>query len=269
MSDVDNAKRRVFLEVCHRIYRKGFAAANDGNVSCRWSDNFLTTPTGLCKGDLKNDDLIIVDSQGNIVEGKLKPSSELPMHLAIYRLRPDVQAVVHAHPPYCTGFATAGIPLEQCVLPEIVMTLGSVPLTRYGTPSTEEIPSAISEVITKSDAVLLANHGAVTVGKDLMNAYYKLERIEHFAHILFIARQLGGEVRLSPEQVSKLYELRRESGAAGLNAGCITCNTLFSDECGVQGCALKKDDDAGSGGGDDLNSIIQAARNIFNNKRRD
>lgn len=264
MADDQYSLHRAFLDVCHRIYQKGFAAANDGNVSCRWGEHFLATPTGLCKGDVKNDDLIVVDQEGNVVEGKLRPSSELPMHLAIYRLRPDVQAVVHAHPPYCTGFAVAGMPLESCVLPEIVMTIGSVPLTSYGTPSTEEVPRAISEVITRSDALLLANHGAVTVGSDLMNAYYKMERIEHFAHILFIARQLGGEVQLSPEQVDKLYQLRSQSGAPDLNAGCWTCERLFSDECGSEGCPIERTTGDKMKPADDLDNIVKAARGIFN-----
>jgi len=230
--------RRAFLEVCHRIYAKGFAAANDGNVSYRVGDNFLATPTGFCKGDLRNDDLIIIDREGKVVEGKYKPSSELPMHLEIYRQRPDVNAVVHAHPPYCTGFATAGIPLDRCVLPEVVMTIGSVPLTRYGTPSTEEIPQAIREVIKTCDALLLANHGAVTVSDNLLDAYFKMERIEHYAHILFIARQLGGEIQLSPEQVTRLYELRRKSPQRGLNPGCFTCEQYFNGECSMESCPL-------------------------------
>ena len=223
--------RRKFLDVCHRIYEKGFAAANDGNVSVRLENGrFLATPTGFCKGDLTNDDLIIIDEKGKQVEGKNKPSSEMPMHLAAYRMRPDIGAVVHAHPPYCTGFATAGIPLDRCVLPEIVTTIGSVPLTEYGTPSTEEVPDAIGKYIKQCDALLLANHGAVTVDADLMSAYYKMERIEHFAHILFIARQLGGEVPLSREQVEKLYQLGG-TGVSGMNPGCRVNGLVSSETC--------------------------------------
>ena len=254
--------RSVFLEVCRRIYDKGFAAANDGNVSCRVGENFLATPTGFCKGDLRSEHLIIVDSKGNVVEGKFKPSSELPMHLAIYRLRKDVQAVVHAHPPYCTGFATAGQPLESCVLPEVVMTIGSVPLTSYGTPSTEEVPQAVSGVIKTCDALLLANHGAVTVGEGLMEAYYKMERIEHYAHILFIARQLGGEVPLTTEQVEKLYRLREESSAAGLNAGCWTCDRLFGGECGPEGCPIGRIPGKTPSQPEEYSKIVKSAKKI-------
>ena len=254
--------RRTFLDVCHRIYYKGFAAANDGNISCRIDEHFLATPTGFCKGDLKNDHLITIDKNGNLLEGKYKPSSELPMHMEIYRQRPDVQAVVHAHPPYCTGFATAGIPLNECVLPEVVMTVGSIPLTRYGAPSTEEIPNAIKDVIKSCDAMLLANHGAVTVGDDLMDAYYKMERIEHYAHILFIARQMGGEIRLKPEQVSQLYQLRQQSSMRGLNPGCYTCDTYFGGDCGPEGCKL--DDMPGQPKDvDDFVKVVKEAKKHF------
>ena len=236
--EISSSVIRDFLEVCHRIYLKGFAASNDGNVSYRLEGGILATPTGLCKGDLRASDLIVIDKEGKVLEGRLRPSSEIPMHLAIYRLRPDVNCVVHAHPPYCTGFAVAGIPLDRCVLPEIVTTIGSIPLTSYGTPSTEEVPQAVSEVIRTCDALLLANHGAVTVGEGLMETYYKMERIEHYAHILFIARQLGGEIQLTSEQVRKLYELPEGVSAAAKSAGCWTCDRLFGGECGVEGCKL-------------------------------
>ncbi len=257
--------RRQFLDVCHRIYSKGFAASNDGNVTVRLEgDRFLATPTGFCKGDLSNADLIVIDDKGAVLEGKHQPSSELPMHLAIYRIRPDVNAVVHAHPPYCTGFAAAGMPLDRCVLPEVVMTIGSVPLTSYGTPSTEEVPRAVGEVIKRCDALLLANHGAVTVSGDLMAAYYKMERIEHYAHILFIARQLGGEVALSPEQVEKLYRLREGGGGMDLNAGCWSCDKLFGDECPTGECELKQGSEGVSqvSAGEDFDAVVRAARNI-------
>jgi L-fuculose-phosphate aldolase len=256
--------RRQFLEVCHRIYSKGFAASNDGNVSCRVGDNFLTTPTGFCKGDLQNQHLIIVDKTSKVVEGKYQPSSELPMHLAIYRLRPDVNSVVHAHPPYCTGFATAGIPLDRCVLPEVIMTIGSIPLTSYGTPSTEEVPQAVSKVIKSCDALLLANHGAVTVGDDLMATYYKMERIEHYAHILYIARQLGGEIVLSPEQVEKLYRLRSGYSGGGLNAGCWTCDRLFGGECPPEGCPIQAKQVAREEGVEDWRKIVDKAKKMIN-----
>ncbi len=220
------------LDVCHRLHRAGMVAANDGNVSAACDDgNLITSVTNVSKGAMTARHVVKVDRQGNPLEEGKKPSSELPMHLAIYRDRPDIKAVVHAHPPYATGFAAAGLALDKCVLPEIVMTLGSIPLAEYGTPSTEEVPEAVSKWIGQADAVLLANHGAVTVGRTLMEAFYRMERIEHYAKICFIARQLGGERVLSPEEVDKIYRLREEAGVSDRNPGCWTCDTLIAGSC--------------------------------------
>ena len=136
--------------------------------------------------------IIKVNMDGEVLSGDLKPSSELKMHLRVYKERPDVRSVIHAHPPTATGFAVAGIPLVRCILPEVIISLGSIPIAEYGTPSTEEIPDAIMKYLTDCDAVLLANHGALTVGTDLFNAYFKMETLEHFAKISLVARQLGG-----------------------------------------------------------------------------
>jgi L-fuculose-phosphate aldolase len=220
------------LDVCHRLHRAGMVAANDGNVSARCDDgNIITSVTNVSKGAMTARHVVRVSREGVPLEDDKKPSSELPMHLAIYQDRPDVRAVVHAHPPYATGFAAAGLALDKCVLPEIVMTLGSIPIAEYGTPSTEEVPDAVSKWIGKTDAVLLANHGAVTVGSSLMEAFYRMERIEHYARICFIARQLGGERVLSPEEVAKIYRLRDEAGMTDRNPGCWTCDTLIPGSC--------------------------------------
>ncbi len=220
------------LDICHRLHRSGMVAANDGNVSVVCDDgDILTSVTNVSKGAMTAKDVVKVNRQGVPLEDGKKPSSELPMHLAIYRDRPDVRAVVHAHPPYATGFAAAGLALDKCVLPEIVMTLGSIPLAEYGTPSTEEVPEAVSRWIGRADAVLLANHGAVTVGSTLSEAWYRMERIEHYAKICFIARQLGGERVLTPEEVEKIYRLREEAGVTDRNPGCWTCDTLLPGSC--------------------------------------
>jgi L-fuculose-phosphate aldolase len=220
------------LDVCHRLHTAGMVAANDGNVSARCEDgHLLTSVTNVSKGAMTARQVVKVDLQGKPLEEGKKPSSELPMHLAIYRDRPDVKAVVHAHPVYATGFAAAGLALDQCILPEIVMTLGSVPLADYGTPSTEEVPEAVSRWIGQADAVLLSNHGAVTVGASLLEAYYKMERIEHYAKICFIARQLGGARLLTPEEVNKLYRLREASGQTLPNPGCWSCDQLIGGSC--------------------------------------
>ena len=138
---------------------------------------------------------------GNKVSGMLRPSSEIGMHLFLYRERPDIKAVVHAHPPTATGFSVAGIPLTECVLPEVIITLGSVPIAKYGTPGGPEISEPIRQYVKNYDAYLLENHGATTVGSDVMNAYFKMETLEHAARILFVARQLGGVNVLDREQV--------------------------------------------------------------------
>lgn len=207
--------RKEIVEVCRHIYEKGFVAANDGNVSVLLEDGrVLITPTGVSKGFINPEDLAVVNLDGEVLSEEHRPSSELPMHLYIYKNRPDVRAVVHAHPLYSTGFAVAGIPLDKNVLAEVVLTLGAVPLVEYGTPSTDELPTAMGEYIRRADAFLLANHGVVTIGRNLLETFWKLERVEHFAQISFIARLLGGERLLSREEVEKLTQLRRKLGLA-------------------------------------------------------
>jgi L-fuculose-phosphate aldolase len=219
--------RRQICEGGRRMYEKGFVAANDGNLSVRLdAGSVLTTPTGVSKGFMTAESMVVVALDGRpLSDGK--PSSEIPMHLFIYRERPEVQAVVHAHPLHATGFATAGLSLEDCVAAEIILTIGSIPLAQYGTPSTPKLPDTLRPYIRHHDAFLLANHGAVTVGKDLWEAYYKMERLEHYAHIIFISRQLGGEKILPKTDVEELLSLRGKFGLTGLNPGCSTCK----DDC--------------------------------------
>jgi L-fuculose-phosphate aldolase len=154
------------------------------------------------------------------------------MNLFIYKERPDVSAIVHAHPPYATGFATAGLALDKCVLAEVIVTIGTIPLAEYGTPSTEELPNSLRPFVRSCDAFLMANHGVVTVGKDLMDAYFKMERVEHYAQILFVARALGGERILPKTAVEKLYDLREKYGATNVNPGCYACY----DDCLGETC---------------------------------
>jgi L-fuculose-phosphate aldolase len=200
------------VDVCHRIYDKGFVSATDGNVSARLENgNILATPTAMNKGMVRPDDLVIVDSAGNLVSGLKRPSTELLMHLYIYRARPDVQAVVHAHPPHATGFATARVPLTECLFPEVIVGLGAIPLASYATPSTEEVVESIAPFVQNADAILLANHGVVTYGADLLDAYFKMEKVEHAAHITLVARLLGGEKPLSESDIEKLRKTSAES----------------------------------------------------------
>lgn len=210
--------KKQILDVGRRIYNRGFVAANDGNISVKVSDNeYLCTPTGVSKGFMTMDMICKVDGDGKVLSanGPYRPSSEIKMHLRVYKLRPDVKSVVHAHPPYATSFAIAGIPLTQPIMPEAVITLGCVPIAPYGTPSTNEIPDAVEPYLEHFDAVLLENHGALSFGDSLINAYYKMESLEFYAQLLAISKQLGGPQELSDSQVQRLYEIRRKLGMTG------------------------------------------------------
>jgi L-fuculose-phosphate aldolase len=188
-----------------RLDRLGFVPATDGNLSVRVAqDRLLVTPSGRPKGDLGEEELLVTDLDGRVVEGSGLPSSELPMHLAVYRRRPDVGAVVHAHPPTASGFSVAGVELTLPLLPEILLTVGPVPLTRYATPGTEEIPLSLAPFLDRHDAFLLANHGVLTLGKDLPEALHRMERVEHLARVALVARLLGGARELTAEQISSL-----------------------------------------------------------------
>lgn len=212
---VEERTRAEIVEVGRRLHGRSYVASNDGNVSVRLDgDRLLTTPKGVSKGFMTPDMIVTTDLQGRKIAGDRGPSSELLMHLAVYRNRPDVRAVVHAHPPAATGFAVAGVPLDRAVLAEVVTTLGSIPIADYGTPSTPELAEAVQKYIKAHDGLLLANHGALTVAGDLFAAYYKMETIEHFARISLVARLLGGERVLSREEVMRLQGLRGMYGIA-------------------------------------------------------
>jgi len=207
--------RADIVEAGRRLYMRGFVASNDGNISARLDDKRLvTTPKSVSKGFMTPDMMVVVDYAGKKIAGDRDPSSELPMHLEIYRQRPDINAVVHAQPPTATGFAVAGIPLTRAVLAEVVTTLGSIPIAEYGTPSTAELPDAVRKYIKAHDGMLLSKHGAVTCGNSVMNAHFKMETIEHFAKISLVARMLGRENLLSREEVERLQGLRGMYGIA-------------------------------------------------------
>lgn len=235
--------KKEICEIGKRIYNRGMVAANDGNISVKLNDNeFLCTPTGVSKGFMTTDYICKVDANGNVLQanGNFKPSSEIKMHMRVYKERPDVQSVVHAHPIYATSFAIAGIPLTQPIMPEAVIALGCVPIAEYGTPSTEEIPDAVSKYLQYYDAVLLANHGALTYSDSLLAAYHKMESLEFYAELLFKAKQLGGPQELNAQQVSKLYEIRRKFGMKGkhpadlcpnVKAGKPSCHSCSGISC--------------------------------------
>ena len=212
---VEERIRADIVEVGRRLHERGFVASNDGNISVRLdNDRLLTTPTGVSKGFMTPDMMVTTDLKGIKLAGDRNVSSEILMHLAVYEHRPEIAAVVHAHPPVATGFAVAGIPLDRAVLAEVVATLGSIPIAEYGTPSTAELADAVRKYISAYDGLLLANHGALTIANDLFAAYYRMETIEHFARISVVARLLGRERLLSREEVLRLQNLRGTYGVA-------------------------------------------------------
>lgn len=207
MSDLEF--RREIVRIGRLLHDKGFIAANDGNISVRLNDfTVLATPTCMSKGMLTEEDLVTVDIRGKKLSGFREVSSEIAMHLMIYRVRPDVSAVVHAHPPTATGFAAAGRGLDEALVSEIVISLGKVPLADYATPGTTDLCDCIEPFMEDHDAVLMANHGVVTCGDDLLTAYMNMETVEHYAKISLVAHQLGTKCPLSDEQVEGLLKIR-------------------------------------------------------------
>lgn len=245
--------KKEICEIGRRIYNDGFVAANDGNISVKVNDNeFYCTPTGVSKGFMTPDMIIRIDGTGKKLEGKLNPSSEIKMHLRVYRERPDVNAVVHAHPPTATAFTVAGIELDQYILPEAVLTIGAVPTCDYGTPSTEEIPDSLIPYVQNHDAFLLKNHGALTVGNTLTKAFFTMEEVEFNAKICMMAKQLNnGNIDEIPcEQLEKLMELRKKFNMPGRHPGCKKCPNLGTEKCrckdnaGACTCGSHKEDNA-------------------------
>lgn len=208
--------REAICEFGRRMYARNLVGGTDGNLSARLPDGtFLCTPSGVSKGYMKPEDLIVADGQGNKVRGTGKVTSEFFTHLACYEERPDISAVVHAHPPMATAFTLAGVSLAEPVLPELVAALGGIPVTAYATPGTPEGNEVIRPLIRLCDGVMLDRHGAVTVGTSLESAYFKLEKIEHSATVLLAARQLGAVSRLGTAEVERVLATRAPYGATG------------------------------------------------------
>jgi len=204
--------KRKLVEVSKRLYNRGLVAGAGGNVSARipGTEEIFITPSGLCKGFLNTDDILKIDLDGRVLEGKLKPTSETPMHTAIYKIREDVMAIVHAHPPFCTGFACARIPLDYKVYPEVIAMVGEVPLVEYVTPTTEELAEKVAEYAKNYNALLLANHGTITLGASLEQAYQRTELLEDFAKILLVSNLLGEPKPLPESEIERLKKLESE-----------------------------------------------------------
>jgi L-fuculose-phosphate aldolase len=228
--------REEMCEVGRRVYAKGFAAANDGNISFRLSDDrVLCTPTRVSKGFMKPDDLCIVDMEGKQVSGKRKRSSEILLHLSIMKTRPDVKACVHCHPPHATAFAVAHEPIPKCTMPEFEVFLGEVAITPYETPGTQAFADTVIPYVKDTDVILLANHGTITAGSDLMDAYFKTEIIDAYCRILILAKQLGTVNYYSDEKAAELIKIKPGLGIRDVRLekgleNCDLCgNSLFRE----------------------------------------
>ncbi|HKE21532.1 MAG TPA: class II aldolase/adducin family protein [Bryobacteraceae bacterium] len=230
MVKTERELREDIVQIGRLVFQKGWVAANDGNITIRLdAGRILATPTGVCKGMMHPDDMIIVDMQGNKISGRAERTSEIGMHLKVYELRPDIKAVVHAHPPVATGFATAGKSLNLGLLPEVVIGLGCVPLAGYGLPGTPELTEPMLPLIPKYDALLMANHGAVCYGEDVFKAYFRMETMEHFARITLVAELLGGAKVLPRQEVDKLLDSRTRYGVKAKSAGEPGCPLALED----------------------------------------
>src|ERR1700680_152871 len=232
----EDEHRREICTAGRCIHARGFVASTDGNISVRLdSRRVLTSPTGISKGMMSPDDLVITDLQGLKVAARREASSELAMHLLIYNRRPDVHAVVHAHPPAATAHAAAGIALNKALLSELIIALGCIPVAQYGTPGTQELSDALEPMVQHYDAILLANHGVVTCGPDLLSAFFRMETVEHFAQVSLMTELLGKQVLLSGRDVEKLLVARARYGtttAATVTPGCpVTSDTAEDARC--------------------------------------
>lgn len=206
------------IKYCHKVYAKGYVAAYDGNLSVRTEPNkVLITPSGVCKGDLKEEDLIEIDLEGNVLSGSGKPSTEYKIHTLAYKERKDIDAVVHAHPVNATAFAALGEGLTQPVFPEVILSLGKVPLCSYGTPSTDELPNSMKPHIDYAWAMLLENHGAITFGKNIKGAYFRMEKLEHASEILIKARSVGRVKTISHLKLKELYDIAEDTYGIKIN----------------------------------------------------
>lgn len=216
--------QRDILQVCQRAYARGLVAGTDGNVSVRISnDRIVATPTGMCKGFLESADLVVCDLDGNQVAGSRRLTTEIKIHLAAYAVRDDVCAIVHAHPPYATAFAVAGMTPSERAMPEAYIAVGKVALAPYATPSTDALAASLQPSLREHDAVLLANHGAMTLGCDVVSAYHRMEALEQLCRITCIARDLGGVRPLTDAQTQQLEAIRGVYAGADANVPCCHC----------------------------------------------
>src|SRR5579884_1556117 len=254
--------KEQICEIGRRVYAKGFAAANDGNISVRLNDReIMCSPTMVSKGFMKPDDLCKVDYEGKQLAGTRKRSSEILLHLSVYKHRPDVQAVVHCHPPHATAFAVAGVPIPKCVLPEVEVFLGTVPTALYDTPGTQRFADTIVPHLKASNTIILANHGTVTFGPDLEKAYWNSEIIDAYCKILILARQLGNVNYFTPQQTKELLELKKRLGYDDLRnregENCDLCANATFGRGYVEPAAPAPGRNGHAGGANDMEELVR------------
>src|SRR5688572_1682143 len=226
----EKSARREIVQIGNLMYERSYVVSSDGNISVRLDDGrIVATPTMTCKGRMTEESLALTDAKGRPLTDR-KASSELAMHLLIYRERTDVRAVCHAHPPHGTAFAVAGLAIDQPILSEVILTLGCVPLASYGTPSTDELTEAMRPLVKHHNALLMANHGAVAYGTDLWQAFDRLETLEHTARIAILSRILGGSKNLPVDAIEKLINVREAAGYLGESARCQACGYLHETQ---------------------------------------
>lgn len=236
----DHELKEDICEIGRRVYDKGFAAANDGNISIRVGENeVLCTPTMICKGFMTPEDICAVDLDGNQIAGDRKRTSEILLHLTIMKHRPDIRAAVHCHPPHATAFAVAREPIPQCVLPEVEVFMGEVPMAPYETPGGQKFADTVIPFLESSNTIILNNHGTISFGKDLMDAYWKTEILDAYCRILLLAKQLGPIHYFTERETRELLDLKKRLGFDDPrfhNDDCDLCgNTSYLDGYGGQG----------------------------------
>jgi L-fuculose-phosphate aldolase len=265
--------KEQICEIGRRVYARGFAAANDGNISVRLNDReVMCTPTMVSKGFMKPEDICKVDYEGKQLAGTRKRSSEILLHLAVYKNRPDVQAVVHCHPPHATAFAVAGVPIPHCVLPEVEVFLGQVPTAIYDTPGTQRFAETIVPHLKASNTIILANHGTVTFGPDLEKAFWHSEIIDAYCKILILAKQLGNVNYFTQTQTKELLDLKKRLGyddvrfAQGEDCDLCSNNTFgrgYAEPATAQACQCEVSNGKASGNGHittapDMDALVRA-----------
>ena len=263
----DFEAKKLILEVGRRMYAKNFVASNDGNISCKVSENTIwCTPTGVSKGFMTDEMLVLMDLDGNVLKGSWKPSSEIKMHLRVYKENPNVNAVVHAHPPAATSYAIAGLSLNSAILTEAVMGIGEIPVAPYAMPGTQEVPDSIAPFVNTHNGCLLANHGALTWGNDVMEAWMRMESIEYYALVSMYTRGLIGHANeLTCDQVDRLIERRTNSGiTTGGHPHCRSCEdtAVACTTCNTTAPAAPAANSVQS----DIDQVVEIVQNILSSQ---